>query len=109
MLSDDTLGNLPDSNSEKTSKLKRQDSSDDYHDTESQRSPANSTAQGELAEPDMPQENQKVINDPLEIEHPGSKLKVKNMIILYIYIRTSIEGGFLRSSAVTIALPRQCF
>ena len=76
MLSDDTLGDLQDSNSEKNSKLKRQDSSDDYHDTEGQRSPANSTAQGELAETDMPQENQKVMNDPLEIKSPGSTLKV---------------------------------
>ena len=76
MLSGDTLGNLPDSNSEKNSKLKRRDSSDDYHDTEGQHSPANSTAQGEVAEPNMPQENQKVINDPREIENPGSTLKV---------------------------------
>ena len=72
MLSDDTLGNLQDSNSEKTSKLKRRDSLGDYHDTKSQHSPANSTAQGVQAET----EKQKVMNDPPEIENPGSTFKV---------------------------------
>ena len=65
---------MQDSNSEKTSKLKRQDSSDDYHDTKSQHSPANSTAQGEPAETDIPQENQKFISHPLEIETPGNAM-----------------------------------
>ena len=84
---------MQDSNSEKTSKLKRRDSSDDYHDTEDQHSPANSTAQGEVAEPNMPQENQKIINHPLKVETPGNAVA---------YDKANIEGSGAKSDTVRV-------